>query len=193
MSNLVFPVLPGQALPVQRSAIWKNRVVEADSGKRYSRAVWSYPRWVYRLRFDVLRAGAEQEIQTLLGFFNRHGGDADTWLFSDPSDRTAIDQQLGVTDGVQTQWQLLRSMGGHTEPVLELDGAPEVRVDGVVQAVTFNAHTGVITFASAPTAGGALTWSGNFYWRCRFDKSQQDVEMFLQDLWSGSVTFSTEK
>lgn len=193
MSNLVFPVLPGQALPVQRSAIWKNRVVEADSGRRYSKAVWSYPRWAYRLRFDVLRAGAEREMQALIGFFNRHGGDADTWLFSDPDDRTVVDQPLGVTNGVQTQWQLLRTLGDFTEPVLELDGEPEVRIDGVVQSVTYGLHTGVITFSTPPAAGGSITWSGNFFWRCRFEKSRQDAEMFLQDLWSGTVNFSTEK
>ena len=193
MSNLVFPTLAGLSLPVQRSAIWKTRVVEADSGRRYAQGLWSYPRWAYKLKFDVLRSGAEAELQALVGFFNRHGGDADTWLFRDPDGRQVVDQPLGVADGVRTQWQAVRSSGGFTEPLRELDGAPAVKVNGTPQAVTYGEHTGLLTFASAPAAGAVLTWSGAYFLRCRFDKSSMDAEKFMQDLWRGDVSFTTEK
>lgn len=197
MSNLVFPALAGLSLPVQRSAIWKTRVVETESGARYARALWSYPRWSYRLQFDVLRSGGGfDELQQLMGFFNAHQGDFDTWLFRDPDDRTATDQAFGVTDGTRTQWQLVRAYGGQVEPVKELDGVPAIKADGVAlsSGVSVDLHTGVVTITPELAAGKALTWSGDFFWRCRFSKSAMEAEKFLQDIWkTGAVEFSTEK
>lgn len=197
MSNLVYPDLPGQSLPVQRTPAWKNRVVETESGVRFSKAFWSYPRWTYKLRYDVLRSGGGfQELQELVGFFNAHQGDFDTWLFRDPDDRTATDQAFGVTDGTRTQWQLVRAYGGQVEPVKELDGVPTIKADGVAlsSGVSIDLHTGVVTITPALTAGKALTWSGDFFWRCRFSKSAMEFEKFLEDLWkTGTVEFSTEK
>ena len=46
----------------------------------------------------------------------------------------------------------------------------------------------------APTAGQVLTWSGSFYWRCRFKQSQIEFEQFMKQLWSArAVEFTTCK
>lgn len=39
------------------------------------------------------------------------------------------------------------------------------------------------TAARAPANGAALTWSGSFYWRVRFDLDQADFNNFLSQLW----------
>ena len=44
--------------------------------------------------------------------------------------------------------------------------------------------TGLVTFAAAPIAGAALTWSGSFYWRCRFVLDQLDFAKFAYRLWN---------
>ena len=43
--------------------------------------------------------------------------------------------------------------------------------------------TGLITFVTAPANGAALTWSGSFYYRCRFVDDEARFDRFLDDLW----------
>jgi hypothetical protein len=44
--------------------------------------------------------------------------------------------------------------------------------------------SGVIKFVNAPPAGSKLTWSGNFYHRCRFDEDElSDMSEFLYQIW----------
>lgn len=193
MSNLVYPALPGLAFNVGRSPSWKNTIREADSGKRYALAHWSTPRWTYKLTYEFLRSGSQQELQSLVGFFLQHQGDYDTWLFEDPDDNTATRQQIGTANGLQVSWQLLRNLGGYLEPVKELNGAPQVYVNGTLATVTADLRTGLVTFASAPSAGAVIDWSGNYYIRCRFTKPAMDLEKFMAQLWKGSVEFSSEK
>lgn len=53
---------------------------------------------------------------------------------------------------------------------------------------------GLVTFASAPLSGAALTWTGGYYWRCRFEKDLQEFNNFLYQLWEAkSVAFVTVK
>lgn len=43
--------------------------------------------------------------------------------------------------------------------------------------------TGLVTFAVAPLAGAAITWSGSYFWRVRFDMDQSEFNNFLSQLW----------
>lgn len=122
MSNEIYPSLPGLTNNVERQDEWRNALVESDSGRSFSRAMWTYPVRHYRLEYEVLRSGAEAELQQLVGFFNRHKGDFDTWLFDDPLDNTVVNQQFGTGNGTQTAFQLVRSFGGHVAPVFEAYG-----------------------------------------------------------------------
>lgn len=193
MSNLIFPDLPGLSASVMRSAIWSTDVKSARSGKRFSRAHWSYPRWSYKLKYEFMRSGSFQELEALVGFFNQHGGDYDTWLFRDPDARIASRVQFGTGDGVTVAWQLQRSVGGFLEPVKEVDGAVTAYADGTVTPATVSAHTGVITFATPPAAGKVLDASFAYFLRCRFNRSTLETDRFMEDLWQGQVEFSTEK
>lgn len=44
--------------------------------------------------------------------------------------------------------------------------------------------TGLVTFAPAPSAAAALTWSGGYYWRCAFLKDEQEFEEFMRLLYT---------
>lgn len=43
--------------------------------------------------------------------------------------------------------------------------------------------TGIITFTVAPLSGAGLTWSGSFYYRCRFLTDAQDFVEFMHNLY----------
>lgn len=189
MSNLVLPVLPGMTFPVKKIPMWKTDITEAVSGKENRVSFWSYPRWRYELGFELLRdystgAFVGGELQELLGFFNRHQGAYDTWLFSDPDDNSVAEQAFGTGNAVITQFQLVRERGGFIEPVKDLNGNPTIKVAGVTKTLTTDytiSSTGLVTFVAAPS--GALTWSGQFYWRCRFTEDEVEASKWSYQLW----------
>lgn len=42
---------------------------------------------------------------------------------------------------------------------------------------------GTVIFNAPPAASAALTWTGNYYRRCAFQKDELDFENFMKDLW----------
>lgn len=197
MSDAVFPSLPGLKWNIKRANLWKTLKQESVSGKEMSVALMTYPNRRYSLAYEVLRAGAEAELQTLEGFFNLRQGSHDTFLYSDPDDSAVTDQSFGTGDGSTTVFYLARTRGGFTEPVQALNGAPTIKVAGVTKATPADysiSATGVVTFTSAPANGAALTWTGSYYWRCKFLQDAAEFDQFLQDLWQlQRIEFRTVK
>lgn len=189
MSSSILPVLPGMTFPVTKTPTWRNRVQEAVSGKETRIGLWTYPRWKWSLPYEFIRdkpEASKDELWQLLGFFNEHRGSLDSWLFEDPDDKTVTTQAFGTGDGVRTQWQLARTRGGFVEPVKALNGAPSIFKNAVLQTVTTHytiSASGLVTFVTAPANGLALTWTGSFYWRCRFLEDEISVEKFAHKLW----------
>lgn len=219
MSNLVFPALPGVAVERSRGPVWKSSAQESISGKVRAITAYTYPRWKYKLSFEFLRAGAQAELQQIVGFFNKHRGRVDTWLFLDEDDCTATAQQIGLGDGVTTTFQLVRDYGGYIEPISDVQSITSLTVGGATMNASLDeaaaeslsldflsgiysvwqndyayVGNGRITFATPPPAGVPVVWTGTFYRRCRFDSDALDTERFLWQLWKAkSVEFTTEK
>ncbi len=199
MSNEVYPTLPGLEWPVRRASVFNTKVSTTPSGREWTQARMVYPRFRYQLRYEFLRSqDAWAEFQTLFGFFERHAGAGDSFLFRDRDDRTVASQLIGTGTGSQVAFQLLRTRGGYTQPVWEVDStvaAPVVTVGGVVQtagvAYTIGAN-GLLTFTSAPAAAAEVRWSGDYYWRARFDMDEMDGEEFMRFFWkAGQVRLIT--
>lgn len=200
MSNLVFPTLPGLIYPVKKTPSWSTNIQEAASGKETRVNFWSFPKWSWSLTFELLRDKpliSLDELWTLAGFFNKHYGSYDSWLFNDPDDNTVTAQGFGTGDGVTTQFQLARTRGGFTEPVKDVNAAPAIYKAGVLQTLTTHysvSATGLITFVAAPAAAAALTWTGTYYWRCRFLDDTVDFEKFASQMWeSNEIKFVSVK
>lgn len=198
MSNAVFPSLPGLTWNVVRRPRWSTVTKKSVSGREFRAAQYSYPIWEYRLAYEVLRGrSALPEMQQLAAFFNARQGSFDTFLYTDPDDSSVTAQQFGTGDGTTTQFQLVRAFGGYTEPVFDLNGAPQVYKAGVLQTAGTNYmldSAGLLTWVTAPTAGQALTWTGSYYWRCRFMQDAADFNQFMRQLWElKSLEFTTVK
>jgi uncharacterized protein (TIGR02217 family) len=180
MSNAVLPTFPGLSWGRRRAVRWSTTIKRAVSGREYRAANWSTPVYEYQLDYELLRqqAGAA-EMEQLLGFINLRRGSWDSFLYRDPYDDTATEQIFGVGDGNRTQWQLVRSFGGHAEPVLGILQTPQIIVgEFAVTGMTVSTE-GLVTFATAPAAGETLSWTGIFHWRCRFLKDGYDFSEFL--------------
>lgn len=187
MSNAVFPVLPGLSWGRTLTPVWKTDVKESVSGMEFRWSAMAYPRYRVALKYEVLRAGAGvEELQALVGFFNARRGAWDDFLWLDEADRLAADELLGLGDGANKVYPIFRRRGGFAEPVLNFVAPPVVRVNGVDKALgtDYTLSGGIVTFIKAPFVGAAVTWSGEFYKRVRFERNEVEFEEFLRDLWA---------
>jgi hypothetical protein len=129
-----FPTLAGLEFPVKRSPLASSLRQKAISGRETFQPRWTTPLYKYEVSFALLRqAAAFAEWQLLLGFWNEvmfaPGG---VFQFSDPNDGLASLQPLGTGDGATASFQLVRTLGGFTEPVLNPapgPTAPDVALD----------------------------------------------------------------
>jgi hypothetical protein len=122
MSNLVLPTLPGADWNCTRTIIAPPVQIRTTPSQREYRARdATVPRYQYSRSYEFLRGGSSLEWQQLEEFFKLHGGDFESFRFSDPNDYQASAQQFGVADGSTVSYQLYRSLGGSfSEPVTEV-------------------------------------------------------------------------
>jgi uncharacterized protein (TIGR02217 family) len=188
----IFPFLTGQQFIASKTPIWSTQKDVAVSGVERVRAMWSYPQWRFKLGYEFLRGDTtNQELQRLLAFFNGHLGGFKAFFYYDRSDNAVANEQIGTGNGTNKLFQLTRTMtvGGftYTEPVRGVSGVPVVKVAGVTK--TLGTHytidpMGVVNFGTAPTAGQAVTWSGNFFFLCRFNSDELDTQQMWDKVWS---------
>jgi uncharacterized protein (TIGR02217 family) len=188
MSNAVFPLLPGLSWDIAVSPQFTTKVHRAISGYETRAARMLYPLWKFALKYEVLRDNvAFNELKTLVGFFNARQGQFDSFLYANPSDSAVTAAQFGVGTGAQTAYQLTRSYGGYVEPVHNLNGAPSIYVAGVLKTLTTDytiSATGLVTFVASPANGALITWTGSFYYRCRFLADTVDFNQFMKNLYN---------
>ena len=196
MSASVFPIsLPGLKPEVSVGPHFSTKVQSAVSGRETRAAFMAYPLWNIKLAYEFLRSNAVYpELDTLVGFFLQMKGSWDNFLLSVPNDNAVVDMPFGTGNGSQVVFQLTRLRGaggfGFTEPVQNPASLTNIKAATVVVpgANYTVGPTGLITFSSAPAGGAALTWTGSYYYRCRFVDDLADFDKFMQDLWSlGSI------
>ena len=199
MSLLTFPALNGLAFPVRRTVQWVTTKQESLSGKKARFPQYTYPTYAYEMSFNFLRtAAAFQEWQTLQAFIDQVQGAGQLWQYPDPDDGSVTNQAFGTGDGVTTQFQLIRSFGPNpytfNEPVFLLNGTPVISVAGTPTLLFTLSPYAVVTFNSAPANGAALTWTGSYFWPCRFDDDDTPFEKFYSGFFRlKPLKFSTEK
>lgn len=182
--------MPGIKWGSTKTPIWSTKVQKSVSGRELRAGYFSYPLWKFSLSYEVLRAGAFSELQQLVGFFNARQGSFDSFLYQDPEDHVVANQAFGIANPSQSQYQLVRDLGGFVEPVIAPhfsgSGKPIISVGSVVktEAVDYTiSSTGLVTFLTNLTGGQPLTWTGEFYYRCRFLQDSADFERMLHQLW----------
>ena len=187
MSNAVLTSMKGLKWDVKMRPLFRTNIESAVSGKETRFAYMAYPLWQIDLAYEVLReATAYQELQYLVGHFNKHYGAFDTWLWTNPLDYTVTDYQFGTRNGTSTQFQLLSEIGGFAQPVQSVNVLTNVKSNGtpITDPADYTINsTGLITLAVPGTAGHVLTWTGTFYYRVRFVDDMLDFNNFMKNLW----------
>lgn len=207
MTNLVFPVLTGQGFSVHKKPKMSTIVASHVSGREVRAAAYQNPVWQFEMPFNGLDGTANgqygslgaQSMQALMGLFLQCGGQFGTFVYYDPTDFTVTSQGFGMGDGTTTSFQLTRTLGGFVEAIvapvtttttLYFPGfsisafAPVIKDNGsVVSSANYSISNGLVTFATAPTSGAALTWTGMFGFLCRFEDDSVDFDQFMSNLW----------
>ena len=191
----VLPFLPGQAPTVKKTPTWSSKVKRAGSGRERRTALWPYPLWSFELSYEVIRhRPANDELAVMFEFFNALQGQFAPFLFVDPSDCEVLSgapASFGTGDGATTTFQLQRQINSYSEPVYAVYAAAVLDNGSAAGAYTLSPN-GVITFATAPANGHALSWYGYFYFGCRFLQDELSAVQIVSQLWSGkSLKFTS--
>lgn len=184
----LLPIVPGQGMIVERSPLWSTRMFTSNSGRERRSANWPVPRWAYKLSFEVLRDRTTlPEMGKFMGFFNLHQGRAREFFFYDPTDLPVVDQAIGIGNGSNRDFYLLRNSGAGSlaflERVMGTIDAPVVKVNGSTVTATLGAY-GKINLAVAPAAAAVVTWSGQPLRLARFDDDTLMPNQLCYQLWA---------
>jgi hypothetical protein len=112
---------------------------------------------------------------------------------------TLVNGYSGTTNGVQTVFQLYRTskITGALIPVEAIDAPSAISsaegsnpfalyLNGSLVSptlYTLSQYPLQVTFATAPSTGQALSWSGNFAYVAKFADDSIDLNQFMQNLW----------
>ena len=194
MSGLIFPTLAGADIAVKRMPIYATKIQTASSGKELRASFQSTPRWYYEIPLNFARVSGfsaqtpSNEVAAILGLFNSVKGRWDSFLYTDPYSNTALLTPFGTGTGLAGQTTQIKDIEGF--PVYDLNGTPSLYVGGVLKAVTTDytlGATGLVTWVTAPVAASALTWSGGYYRRVRFDMDEYEQTQMFNLCWNGGV------
>lgn len=176
----------------------KTEIVTLGSGFEERNAVWANSRRRYDVGYGVKTL---DDVHTVIAFFEarmarlygfRLKDFSDYKSCSPGSDITPLDQTIGTGDGAATAFQLAKTYASGSanwrrtirKPV---DNTVCIAFDGTEQLSGFSVDTttGIVTFASAPGAGVAITAGFEFDTPVRFDSDQLSIN--LADFAAGEI------
>lgn len=193
----VFPTnIPGLTWDNTRTMVWKTSYQESITGKVTTFAYQKFPIIEWQLTYSLLNQNVvPPDLQKIEGLFNAKQGDASTFLYIDPAFNSVTNEPFGTGDGTTQAFQLVAQYAnpgsfGIKEIIQNLQPSPALQVfdNGTLVATTNYSVSvsGVVTFNTAPLSGHALTWTGSFYYQCRFDMddvlSEEEFAFNLMEL-----------
>ena len=177
----------------------RTQIVERASGDEERNASWANSRRRYDVAYGIRRA---DDLAAVVAFFEARNGRLHGFRFKDWADyRSGLpsqppgptDQALGTGDGATTAFQLVKRYASGAQSWVRTIGKPvagtvRVALAGVEQASGWSVDTaiGLVTFATAPAAGVAITAGFEFDVPVRFDSDALDVTLDIERL--GSIT-----
>ena len=166
-------------------------IVTLASGREHRNARWAHSRRTFDAGYGVKTLAG---LSAVVAFFEERRGRLIGFRWRDPLDWTSapasgepspFDQSLGSGDGARTGFRLIKRYGGpdapYERPILKpVAGSVRVAVAGselAGPAFTVDLATGMVTLATAPAIGAAVTAGFAFDVPVRFDTDELDVEL----------------
>lgn len=173
MSYLILPTLPlSLAKGLKKTPNFSTVLQKTAAGISSAISLKPYPTWDFEFGLDYVQGNEgvnSNAVSEFFGAFMAAAGRGQLFLFTDPQDNAVSAMQFGTGDGSTTAFQLSRYVNGVGVDVIQnLNGTPNIYEAGTLTTPSSISSTGVVTFSSAPASGAALTWTGSFYFLCRF-------------------------
>jgi uncharacterized protein (TIGR02217 family) len=179
MSYYIMPSLPlSMSAGLKKSPVFNTVRQKTAAGITSAFALMPFPCWSFEFSLDHIQgneAVASSVVAQFLGTFMATCGGATQFLFSDPQSNSVVNAQFGIGDGSTTAFQLSRNINGAVDVIQNVNGAATIYVSGVHNTGCSVSSTGVVTFSNAPANGAVLTWTGYFFYLCRFDEDTVDA------------------
>jgi hypothetical protein len=194
MSNFIFPIpaLPAgsRGWPISKYPSL-NTITQTPISRRGETRISTTPycTWEFEMTFPYVPGTFNDQtsyLNQVVGFFMSMQGSANSWLYDDPRDNTISSPvTFGTGDGSTTAFQLSRPIGNAADIIQNLNGVPKIYVNGVLQTSGYTVSSlGVVAFASAPTVGASLAWTGKYYFRCRFKNDDlSELKEIFTNFW----------
>lgn len=177
--NVDFPIR--LALGAVGGPEWKTDIASLASGKEVRNGKWARS----RRRWDVGSAVSSlADLQILISFYEARMGRLYGFRFRDPLDHSsalpgaqisAEDQDLGVGDATETEFQLSKHNGSFVRPIVKpVVGSVRVSIDGVEQRSGWDLSfdTGRVRFHAPPASGAEIRAGFEFDCPVRFENDQ---------------------
>lgn len=167
----------------------RTEVVTLGSGGERRNARWAQSRRRYDAGYGVRSLA---DLHQVIAFFEERRGKLFGFRWRDRADDssttpgtepTAIDQALGVGDGVKTTFPLKKTYGALHAPyergiAKPVEGSVLVAIDGVAtEDFALDPATGVVTLTEAPAEGALVTAGFRFDVPVRFDTDQLVINL----------------
>ena len=166
-------------------------IAALSSGHEERNARWAHARRRYNAGYGIK---SREDVLAVVTFFEERRGRFHSFLWRDGLDfssnggsgtPTALDQQIGVGDGITTAFQLTKRYGAafdpYDRPITKPDAASVlVAVNGVALGpgdFTVNDLTGIVTLTAAPAASATVTAGFLFDVPVRFDTDRLEVDL----------------
>lgn len=170
----------------------KTEIVTLASGREHRNGRWADSRRRYDAGLGVRTVDA---LHAVLFFFEERRGRLYGFRFHDRADHRSgspsapiapTDCVLGAGDGATTTFQLAKTYGAAFAPYRRtitkpVGGSVRCAVAGVEAAVGCDATTGLVSFASPPPPGAAVTAGFAFDVPVRFDTDALDIDLSAFD------------
>jgi uncharacterized protein (TIGR02217 family) len=146
-----------------------------------------------RGRWDVSTGiKSKKDMEAVIAFFRARFGKGYGFRFKDWSDYRSVNERLGIGNGKETHFQLVKNYlsgeHGYTREIKKpVVNTVKVYLNNVLQSsgVFIDYSTGVIDFTKAPRKGVEITADFEFDIPVRFDTDQLNVrlERYEQYIW----------
>lgn len=184
MSNVLFPKIRGLSWSIVKTPTFSTEIQESLTGREVRVQNFQNPIWEFTLTYEYLlndpRSRDENEqtpLETLVGFYLARGGQFDDFLLNESDltgrleDSDYTGQPIGVGDGINKSFQLVRNIGGFLEAVQNpMNQTAAIYVNGVLksQGPDYSIANGLVTFNSAPAVAANITADFLMLHRVRF-------------------------
>ena len=160
------------ALDARGGPVRRTDIIELASGAESRNT----PHRNSRRRYDAgVGIKSIQDIDRLLHFFEARAGQLHSFRFRDPMDHKAVDQVLGVGDGIQTRFRLIKTYGdevAQTERHLRF-----AEIETLTPDQPYELDNGYVIFKAPVPQGVTVSASFSFDTLVRFDTDRLDIAL----------------